>query len=53
MDRTLNSITCVFAYEIAAVADAEVYAVVAGRPAPRLTTAQLEASGWRADLRVD
>jgi hypothetical protein len=53
LDRTLNSTTCVFTYEIAGVPDAEVYAVqVTGRPASRMTVAQLEASGWRADLRV-
>jgi len=53
VDRTLNSITCVFTYEIDAVADAEVYSVqVAGRPAVRMTSAQLETAGWRADLRV-
>jgi len=53
VDRTLNSITCVFPYEITAVADAEVYSVqVAGQPATRLTIAQLEASGWRTDVRI-
>ena len=53
MDRTLNSVTCVFAYEIDGVPAAEIYAVqVTGQPATRLTAAQLEASGWRADLRV-
>ncbi len=53
MDRTLNSTTCVFTYEITGVPDAEIYAVqVTGRPGTRLTVAQLEASGWRADLRV-
>lgn len=53
MDRTLNSITCVFPYAMAGVRDAGIYAVqVAGHPATRMTTAQLEASGWRADLRI-
>ncbi len=53
MDRTLNSVTCVFTYEIGAVADAEIYSVqVARRAATRMSTAQLEASGWRVDLRI-
>ena len=53
VDRTLNSITCVFTYAIDAVPDAEVYSVrVARQSATRMTTAQLEASGWRVDLRV-
>lgn len=53
MDRTLNSTTCVFGYTITDVPDAEVYAVqVTGHPAIRMTVAQLEAAGWRADLRV-
>ena len=53
MDRTLNSITCVFPYAITGVPDAEIYAVqVTGHPATRMTSAQFEASGWRADLRI-
>lgn len=53
VDRTLNSITCVFTYRIDGVADAEVYAVqVTGQPATRMTAAQLEAAAWRADVRI-
>lgn len=53
VDRTLNSITCVFTYRIEGVTDAEVYAVqVTGQPASRWTVAQLEAAAWRADLRI-
>lgn len=53
VDRTRNATTCVFDYAIAAVANARIYAVqVSGRPASRMTTAQLESAGWRVDLSV-
>ncbi len=53
VDRTQNATTCVFDYAIAAVTNAQVYAVqVSGRPASRMTIAQIVSAGWRVDLRV-
>jgi hypothetical protein len=53
VDRTLNSVSCVFTYAVDDVDDAQVYVVKVGRRVARRTThAAVESADWTLDLRV-